>query len=130
MSSAARSVPPPALVRAKTLSSSTDTSGVRRVDPLPLEPSHPRECESFKAGDKKAVNTLNRVFDKRGVKNLRLANKLDCPETVLRAVRAGERRKPFKVGLLYAIAECGEPQLALATLDEIRLDILLLAHGE
>lgn len=85
------------------------------------EPAHPLECERVKAGDRAAVAALNRVLMKRGTSNVELAEVVECPETTIRAIRSGERRKPFKVGLLYAI----DRRTALAVLDEIRTELLL-----
>lgn len=111
--SAARlpSIPPLELPRAKHLPprAPSSTSGIR-----------PTEVEAFRLGDAKAVGVLNRVLARRGVSNCEIAEGAECSENLIRLIRSDDLRKPFKVGFLFAINR----RLALAILDEIRLELL------
>ncbi len=90
-----------------------------RQDEHPTQ-DHPLECPRVRAGDKRAAQLLDEQMKKRGVSNYELAEVVGFSETIPRAMRKADRRKPFKVGHLYAF----DRRLALALLDAVRVDLL------
>jgi hypothetical protein len=86
---------------------------------------HATECERVRKGDERAVATLNAVLDKRRTSNEELAEVIGCPEGVVRSIRHRERKRPFKVGHLYAV----DKRTAMALWQAIYLDLLAF-HGE
>lgn len=112
MGAACPSQPPPA-PRAKPLSRED-------VDRDRDDRANPTECKSVRAGDARAVDLLNEVLTKRGTSNTELGEVVGCGEQVLRAVRSRNRRRPFKVGHLFAI----DRRTALAIWNAIHVALL------
>jgi hypothetical protein len=86
----------------------------------PTDPSQPLECSRVKAWDKRAVAIVNEVIAKRGASNVEIAEGLGCPETVVRAVRARDRRRPLKVGFALAF----EKRLRVAVFQALLVEAL------
>ncbi len=94
----------------------------------PSERANVKDCPRVRKGDERAVEALNRVLLRRGTSNVELGEVVGCGESVIRAIRSRDRRRPFKAGLFYAV----DLRTALALLDETRVDLLTQnpAHRE
>lgn len=98
----------------------------KHLPPRTVEASHPAECKRVNDGDARAVEILNRVLRSRGTSTTELAEVVGFPEKQLRAIRSRDRRRPFKVGHLFAF----DKRTALAIWNEIHVELLTGTHEE